>query len=290
MKKLNRRKIKWIVKEVENRKMGVYTIARIQDITQQHARYVHKKYRYVKEPILLKSGRKPKEIANEERSLVIKTYKEYLVGATMIEQILDERGIHIPHNKIHKILLEEGLAQQDKNKKKRRRWVRYERKHSLSLVHGDWFEYKGWKMMLIEDDASRFVTGYGKSKHATAESSIRIFKQSLKYGIPKQFHSDNGSVFRANEQEGKKKGEADFEKIVKNAGIHQIFTRIRHPQGNGKMEKLIHTTKILWNKLGSFEKAVKHYNYKRPHRSLTNGKLRTPYQAFLDKTRKPKIN
>jgi len=51
-------------------------------------------------------------------------------------------------------------------------------------------------------------------------------------------HSDNGSVFRANDQEGKKSGEADFEIEVKKFKIKQIFTRVRYPQGNGKLERL----------------------------------------------------
>ncbi|MBI2632608.1 hypothetical protein HYW75_06390 [Candidatus Pacearchaeota archaeon] len=34
MKKLNKKKIKWIVKEVEKREMGVYAIAKVQKITQ----------------------------------------------------------------------------------------------------------------------------------------------------------------------------------------------------------------------------------------------------------------
>ena len=288
MKKLNKRKIKWIVREVNKRDMGVYTIANVQDITPRHARRVHKKYRNVKDPVLLKPGRKPKPVSDEDKRVVIETYKEYLVGATMIEVILNEKGIHIPHNRIHKILLEAGLAEQEKNKKRRRKWVRYERRHSLSLVHSDWFGYRGEKFMLLEDDASRFITSHSKFKHATKENSIKVFKRSLKYGVPKQFHSDNGSVFRSNEQEGKKKGEADFEKVVRKAGVHQIFTKLKHPQGNGKMEKLGDTIKILWGKLGSLDKAVKHYNDKRPHRSLTTneGKLRTPSQAFLDKMRK----
>jgi len=288
MKKLNKKKIRWIIKEVDKRDMGVYTIARTQSINPRHARRVHKKYKNVKNPILHKAGRKPKPISDEDKDLVIRTYKEYLVGATMIESILDEKGIHIPHNRIHKILLEEGLAKQDKNKQKKRKWIRYERKHSLSLVHSDWFGFKGFKFMLIEDDASRFITSYGRFKHANKDNSIRVFKKSLKWGVPKQFHSDNGAVFRANEQEDKKQGEADFEKVVRKEGIHQIFTKLKHPQGNGKMEKLGDTIKILWRKTGSLDKAIRHYNYKRPHRSLTkpDGRLRTPYQAFLEKKRK----
>ena len=141
---------------------------------------------------------------------------------------------------------------------------------------------------MFEDDASRFILSHGAFKHANKENTIKVFKKSLRYGIYKQLHSDNGSVFRANDQEGKRQGEADFQKEVKKFKIKQIFTRIRYPQGNGKLERLNWTIKCLWKQLGSLDKAVYHYNYKRPHSGLTNGKLRTPYQAFIEKSRKSK--
>jgi len=286
MKKLNKCKIKWIVKEVTKREKGVWTIARDQKITKQHAYRVYNKFKDCKEPKLLPCGRKLKPITGEERKLVIEAKKEFRVSATMIEQILDEKGIHINHNRIHKILLEAGLAKEEQKKKKTRKYKSYERKHSLSLVHSDWFEFKRWKVMLIEDDASRFITAYGKFKHATSENAVKVFERSLKFGIPKQFHTDHGTQFTAVDAEGRKQGESEFSEVLKSYGVQQIFARVKHPQANGKMERLIATIKRLWNELGSLEKAVKHYNYKRPHRSLTNGKLRTPYQAFLDKARK----
>ncbi len=115
---------KWIVREMEKREIGAWTIAKIQDITPRHARRVHKKYKGIKDPKLLPCGRKPREITKEEREAVVKAYREYLVGATMIEQILEEKDIHINHNRIHKILLEEGLAKQQQ---KKRKWIRYEK-------------------------------------------------------------------------------------------------------------------------------------------------------------------
>ena len=286
MKKLNKRKIKWIVRESERREQGFYSIAKQQKITARHARRVAKKYRNDKNPTLRKCGRKPREITEEERSLVIKTYKEYFASATMIEQILDEKGAYINHNRIHKIMLEAGFAKPNLKKQKKRKYKCYERKHSLSLAHTDWAGYKGKKFILFEDDASRFILSHGEFNRESKENSIKVFRESLKYGIYKQLHSDNGSVFRANEQEGKKSGEADFEKEVKKFKIKQIFTRVRYPQGNGKLERLNGTIKRLWGQLGSLDKAVEHYNYKRPHSGLTNGKLRTPYQAFLEKMRK----
>ena len=290
MKKLNQRKIRWIIREIDKGRLSKYSIAKQQEITPQHVGYVYKKYKGIDKPKLLLCGRKTKEISEEEKKIVENTFKEYCVCAVTMETILDEQGVHIPHNRIHTILKEKQLAKNEPKKQKQRKWVRYERRHSLSLVHSDWFEYKGWKIMLIEDDASRFITGYGKFKHATKENTLNVIKESLQYGIPKQFHSDHGSVYTSNDQFGKEKGESDTEKELKRLGVQQIFAKIKHPQSNGKLEKLVHTIKRLWRHTGSFEKAIKLYNYKRPHMSLTlpNGKLRTPYQAFLDKMRKEK--
>ena len=286
MKKLNKRKIKWIVKESERREQGFYSIGKQQKITARHARRVAKKYKNDKDPKLKKCGRKPKQITDEERDLVIRMHKEYLASATMIEQILDEKGDRINHNRTHKILLEAGFAKPNLKKQKKRKYKCYERKHSLSLAHTDWFEYKGKKVILFEDDASRFILAYGEFNNANKKNSIKVFKESLRYGVYKQLHSDNGSVFRANEQDGKKSGEADFEKEVKKFGIKQIFTKVRYPQGNGKLERLNGTIKRLWKQIGSLVEAFEHYCYKRPHPGLTHGKLRSPHQAFLEKIRR----
>lgn len=287
MRKLNIKKIKWIMKEVERREMGVWTIAKQQKITPRWARELSRKYKG-KEIRLKKPGRKVKPIPVDERKLVIDTYNEYLVCAAMIERILDDKGKHIGHNKIHKILLGAKLAKHEDKKQKTRKYKCYQRKHSLSLVHMDWFQFRGKWYILYEDDASRFVTGSGEFPNRSSNNAWKVFKKSLMLGVPKQLHSDNDSTFKANEREGRKKGECDFERKVREAGVHQIFARPAHPQSNGKNEKLNGTIKRLMKKGKSFKEAVEHYNFKKPHWALdtTEGKLRTPYRAFLDKTRK----
>ena len=274
MKKLNKRKINWIVREVERRELGVWTIAQQQNISKQHAYRVAKKYKN-SEPDLKKCGRKPKQITDEVRKIVIQAYYEIRASAVMIEQYLNEKGIHIGHNKIHRILLEAKLAKQEQGKKNRRKWVRYERKHSNSLWHTDWFEYKGKQGIIYIDDASRFIVSHGKFDNANTENSLRVFKQGLKCGIPKQVMSDHGTQF-----------EAQFTDGLKDFQVKHIKARVKHPQSNGKAERAIQTIKKLWKELGSFDKAAEHYNRKKPHSSLTNGKLRTLYQAFLEKHRK----
>ena len=274
MKKLNKRKIRWIVREVERRELGVWTIAQTQSISKQHAYRVAKKFKN-REPEFKRCGRKLKQITDEERKIVIQTYYEIRASAIMIEQYLDEKGIHINHNRIHRILLEAKLAKEEKRKKNRRKWVRYERKHSNSLWHTDWFEYKNKQCIFFIDDASRFIPSHGEFDNANTSNSLNVFKNGLKYGTPKQVMSDHGTQF-----------ENQFTEELKQVGSKHIKARVKHPQSNGKAERAIQTIKKLWNELGSFDKAVEHYNNKKPHMSLTNGKLRTPSQAFQEKQRK----
>ncbi|MGC8693629.1 MAG: hypothetical protein ACP5RY_05150 [Thermoplasmata archaeon] len=66
-----------------------------------------------------------KDINTEEEKLVLKAYNEQKVGARRLEKIIEYRyGKHIPHNRIHKILLQNNLARQNENKKRRRKkWI-----------------------------------------------------------------------------------------------------------------------------------------------------------------------
>lgn len=126
-------------------------------------------------------------------------------------------------------------------------------------------------------------------KLAQSAASEKLFDEAtLKYEVPIQLHSDNDSTFKANKQDEKNKAECDYQKKVKAKGVKQIFARRHHPQSNGKNEKLNGTIKRLMRKGKTFDEAVMHYNSKKPHWALDTpeGKLRTPYQAFLDKMRK----
>jgi len=76
---------------------------------------------------------------------------------------------------------ERGYVKEEPKKQRQRKWVRYERKHSLSLYHIDWFEdvEDGVQILIIEDDASRFISGYCVFKNATASNSVLALKESI---------------------------------------------------------------------------------------------------------------
>ena len=286
MKKLNGRKIRWIVREIEKSELSICRIARIQKITPQHAKRVYKRYEGVKRPRLLPCGRKPKPITQEEVEMVLAVRKEHPVCAVSLEKILGEQGVRIPHNRIHRVLLQHGLAKPEPKKQKRRKpWVRYERKHSNSLWHADWFERNGEQIVLFEDDASRLLVGFGSFTNATASNAATALEEAIEeYGSPQQLMTDHGVQFTSMPRETCAEPEPnEFQKFLGEEGIQHIKARVKHPQSNGKVERVFRTLEGLKSHFGCWDSAVEYYNFERPHMSLENSRLRTPYQAFLDK-------
>ncbi len=139
MRKLNQRKILWIIRKIEKGR-SMAEIAKIQGITKVRVWQLYQEYLSFRErPQLKKSGRKRKEISEYERKLVFEKYEKYRLGPLALESKIErDVGIHIPHNRIYRIMLEGGLIMENPKKKKQRKYVRFERKHSMSLWQGDW--------------------------------------------------------------------------------------------------------------------------------------------------------
>lgn len=284
MRKLNKERIRWIIKHWELGELSHWRIARQQGITKQHALRVFKRFKGNK-PALLKPGQPSKPIPCEEVQIVKEFYEKQPMGAINMEKILSLDGHNIPHNRIHRILKEQGLACTQPNKSHRRKWIRYERRHSNSLWHTDWTEHEGKWLCAMLDDASRLVLGYGLFDNATAENAAKVLLKAINaYGAPKQIVSDHGVQFTSIARETCPEPQDNlFQQTLKKYGIQHIKARINHPQTNGKLERWWQTNKFLTKHFGNMHKAVKYYNEQRPHMSLENGSLRTPMQAFMEK-------
>ena len=87
-----------------------------------------------KEPLAPKKFGRPKTNLNEEdKRLILEIYKEQNSGARRFEIVIEHKyGKHVPHNAIHQVLLENGLAEENMKKKKRRK--PYIRKVSILCV------------------------------------------------------------------------------------------------------------------------------------------------------------
>lgn len=290
MKKLNQKKIRWIIRWKENGK-SVKDLALAQKVTERRVKQLWAEYRRTnKIPVLNKAGRKLKLIPEDHRRAIEETYKEYCVGPLALEKVIQRKHkIHIPHNTIYKHMLEKNLVIENPKKKKQRKWVRYEREHSLSLVHTDYCDYKGKQIIAFLDDASRRVLSCMEFDNATTENAIialdKAIEFSKSYGGIAQLITDHGTQFTANKRDKKGMAEHTFEQYLEKVGIELIHSRVSHPQTNGKIERWFDTYQKHRYRFDKLEDFVDWYNNKKPHMSLNFNKAETPSEAFIRKMR-----
>ena len=144
----------------------VVEIARYFQIARQRVYQLIRQFKEVGEyPELKRSGRKPQPIDERTAELILETDRSNNAGPAHLEKKIEETyGIHIPHNRIYRVLLNHGLVEINIKKRQQRKYVRYERAHSISMWQGDWkeFELDGSKKWLVAfmDESSRLITGY----------------------------------------------------------------------------------------------------------------------------------
>jgi len=205
--------------------------------------------------------------------------------------------MNIPKHVIHKILRDEGMARDEPGRRRKRKWVRYERTYSNSLWHTDWKQIHGgmhdgrW-FLCYEDDASRMVTGYGIFDEETTENALKVLDEAIgRHGRPASILTDHGSQFYANEKKGAERGQAKFEERLVELGIRQVLAGVNHPQTDGKLERLhgeiqrkLHEFEaIMMRKSDPVDLFMTWYNHDRPHMSLDWENQETPAQAFARK-------
>ncbi|MEM2870642.1 MAG: DDE-type integrase/transposase/recombinase [Thermoplasmata archaeon] len=83
------------------------------------------------------------------------------------------------------------------SKQRRKRWVRFERRHSNSLWQMDYTQLSpGEWLLVILDDASRLIVGYAQVPAPTAMVAWETFlRAGERYGFPRQLLTDHGSQF-----------------------------------------------------------------------------------------------
>ncbi|AKA49290.1 hypothetical protein IX51_09445 [uncultured archaeon] len=284
--KLNDRKVQWIISQKEKR-VSSSEIARSMHVTVQYVNSIWKNYREIGKRTLREKGPKPHQITDAEIQAVMEARQRHPnAGAIAIENYLMENGLMISHNRIHRILIESGMAMEDPNKKKQRKWVRYERKHSNSLWHMDWAEYREEQLLVIEDDASRYIVGFGSFDSATTENSLIVLRKAIEeHGKPREIMTDHGTQFFSNGKNGEPGGPNEFQRFLESEGIRHILARVKHPQTNGKLERFNGTLKGLRKHFGTWEEVVYYYNNERRHMSLSDKErpVVTPAMAYEEK-------
>lgn len=271
-----------------NQGVSGYRVAEDMKISYERVYQIYREYlKTGKIPELKQQGRPRKQLTETKINLILNSFLEYNLSASLLTRIINKNhGVKINHNKIHEILLENNMAKKDLKKSRRRKqWIRYERKHSLSAVHMDWLydEQRGKNIIAVIDDASRMILAYGEFDHATVENTIVVLKKALKYGKIREVITDRGTQFTSNKTDNKGEHKSQFAEFCKSQEIKQILCRVKHPQSNGKIERwfgLYRQKRHMYNSLQDF---VYWYNQIKPHLSLNFDELETPIQAFRRK-------
>jgi len=243
-------------------------------------------------PTLGNPGRPRVEISSDERAAIRYAHTRFKVGAVYLVPVLKRYyGIDTNHMRVYQVMREEGLLYHKARKKFRRRWVRWERERSNSLWHADWHQmkdprWKGMWLVVYEDDASRRIMAHGMFAHTTSALSVEVLKQAIaEHGDrPESILNDRGSTFYAVEAEARMKGLTEFETFLMGNHIEQILSGVRHPETNGKLEKLFDILETgLSRGISSMQECVHWYNCERPHGALDLERAETPIEAYYRK-------
>jgi hypothetical protein len=193
----------------------------------------------------------------------------------------DKLALHLPlsHTSINIILNKHFLCKESKNKGKRKKWVRWQRKHPNSLWqidHSDEQELFDCYTLSVLDDCSRYSLALVKLKRVTTDVVTHVLDELIKkHGAPRQILTDNGSAY------GLKSKHSRFDRWCKRRGIQHIRTKVHSPTTNGKVERLFKTMdaelEFCNNDLEFFRMR---YNHFRPHSSLENKAPANIYFAF----------
>ena len=289
------RKLLWCLKQFHQGKESQKWLSAYLGISTRRFRILYSRYKQTQGTPLPKPkmGRPKKATPAQWETIVDAEWKKHHLNAVYLERIIDrEQKQRIPHNTIHKIMLEKGHAAEQENKKKRRKpWIRYEREHSLSAVHMDWHTSRavpGKQVCVVLDDASRKILSGGEFSNATAENSVLLLKEALEtcrslYNLSiRECISDHGTQFYADKRD--KQGRADhaFEEFLKAQDVRQILCGVNHPQTNGKVEKWFDFYEKHRGRYSSLGDLLDWYN-NRMHGSLNMRFAETPNEAFIRK-------
>jgi transposase InsO family protein len=284
--------LKWCLEKHATGKVTVKWAANHLKITPRRFKQLYAKYKTTNNtlPTIGQNlGRPKKQITKETIETIKQTYEKYHLNSKYLQKIIYKRQkITISHRTIHEVLLNLGYAHHQSNKQKRKApWIRYERKHSLSLIHTDWHHCANGKYLCtMLDDSSRKIIAAGEFEAETTENAIIVLKKAqrecLKWYSIKAVLTDHGSQFCANKRDKKGYAVHKFELYLKRHHIRHVLCRVGHPQTNGKLEKfhdLYNVHRFRFDSLGEF---VVWYN-DRPHGALDLWAAETPNMAFVSR-------
>ena len=225
-----------------------------------------------------KAGNKVPAATEEE---ILKCWREKPgLGPSQIQFQLKREGLKVSTRAIRRVLIENGY--QKKGKIGTGELQRFEAERPNKLWQMDILDFWIGKLrvfvLLMLDDYSRFVVGFGIFTEATMSHAITVLRKAVaRYGKPESLLTDRGMQFYSWRTMSR------FQKLLESLGIEHILARPHHPQTTGKVEAL---NKRIQNELiqkrhfrsvSELEKEIRKwiydYNHNRTHQGIRDPEL-----------------
>lgn len=225
---------------------------------------------------LTDKSRKPKTInyfvSDDKKQEIIKFRNKTGFGEKKIASYFN-----LSHTTINKILAKNNLLLRKEGRKKRIKYIRWQRKHPNSLWQMDTSDQKieGRYCFAILDDCSRYCLGVFALNTLSTKVIVNILDNVFKvHGKPREILTDNGSVF------GLKSKHSQFDRALNRRGIKHIRTAVHSPTTSGKIERFFQTIdrEFAFCKKDA-ELFRMRYNHFRPHQSLEN---KSPAEIYFN--------
>ena len=198
-------------------------------------------------------------------------------GARKLQVLLRGEGIALPRITVHRVLLRHGLVREEQRQRPARQ--RFEREQPNQLWQKDFKSPKGWEQAVgplsVLDDHSRYAIALqGTWTTRTEAVRERLEAAFWSCGVPEAMLMDHGTPWW---NPGAPSGWTQLQVWLMKQGIECLFSGIRHPQTQGKVERFHGTLEMARRRRGLpvaelrqswLDEFRYEYNYVRPHEAL----------------------
>lgn len=205
----------------------------------------------------------------ENKIILIRNKTGY--GANKISCFIKD----ISESSIKRILTKNRLTNQNPRRKRRIKYIRFQREHPNTMWQMDVSDQKikDKYCFAVIDDCPRYCIGLIDLNNVTTLVITHILDELGRvHGFPREILTDNGSVF------GLRSKHSKFDRWCRRRGINHIRTAIHSPTTTGKIERFFQTLDNELKFCKNHHEFRMRYNHFRPHTSL---KGKTPAEVYF---------
>jgi transposase InsO family protein len=203
-------------------------------------------------------------------------------GARKLAVLLEREGVVVPAATVHRVLLRLGLVRVEDQRSTA--CTRFEREQPNQLWQMDFKSPKGWGSSIgplaVLDDATRYAVALEKTGSTRGEAVRELLESAFQAcGLPDAMLMDHGCPWWNQQAFG---GWTQLSVWLMKQSIRLYFSGVRHPQTQGKVERLNGALEMA-RRRRNLPEAEYHqrwlddfrqeYNHVRPHQAL---QMKTP--------------